>query len=130
MTIKIMSTSTFSRATHFSVVWGITLALLTILDWNSLGRDPTNEQILLPFISREITLTSPPSKTEKAEAVSTSIDELDFGSTQPNMSNNPKPLQYNVDIQFNGPYFLACFFIPILAFQLIGLMLSFGRKDE
>lgn len=119
-----MSTSTVSRATHFSVVWGITLAFLTILDWNSLGRDPANEQILLPFISREISLTSTPNITKNTE-----VDELDFGSTQSN-TNNPKPLQYNVDIKFNGPYFLACFFIPVLAFQLIGFVLRSGRKDE
>jgi hypothetical protein len=109
-----MTKSPLSRASNFSIVWGFTLAILTILDWNTLDRDPASEVILMPFIIREAVLEETPAASE-----------LDFTPTE-----NEKPYQYKVAIEFNGPYFLACFFLPILAFQLIGLLLRFNNKKE
>ena len=93
-----------NRATHFSIVWAVVLAILTLVEWRSLDRDPMSEQIFLPFIEREITL----SRTE--------------ASTANQRGTTTGDLQTDVDIAFNGPLFLACFFGPILILHGIGLL--------
>jgi hypothetical protein len=37
-------------------------------------------------------------------------------------------LQYEVEIDFNGPLFLACFFGPVLAFQGLGLLAARAKR--
>lgn len=102
-----MSRPVFNRATHFSIVWGVTLAVLTLVEWNSLDRDPLREEILLPFIQREVTV---------------GVDAAEQPS-EPDAAAGEDPegvLRYEVEFKFNGPLFLACFFGPVLAFQGVG----------
>ncbi len=106
-----MTELTLDRATHFSIVWAIVLAVLTLVEWNSLDREPMREQIFLPFIEREIRLS-----TTKADTAPEFAEALPANSGE-------RPLQAHVQIDFNGPLFLACFFGPILVFHLIGLLL-------
>ncbi len=93
----------FNRYTHFSIIWGVTLAVLTLLEWRTLDRDPIGHQILTPFIEREISVGADPG----AEEI----------------------LQYQVDIRFNGPLFLACFFGPVLLFLGIGRLAARFRES-
>ncbi len=43
-------------ARHLSIAWGVTLAVLAVLEWNSLEREPLREPLLSPFIERSISL--------------------------------------------------------------------------
>lgn len=97
--------------TNMSIVWGITLALITILDWNTLEKNPVSEDILTPFISRHITV---------ATIDSPAVAEIPGQST----TSSPQ-LQYQVELKFNGPLFLVCFFLPPAIF--FGLA-RLGRK--
>lgn len=103
-----MTKSVFKLATHLSIAWGVTLAVLTLLEWRSLDRDPMREQILTPFIEREISVkldqSAPP-------------DELDFSTLDQREQSADAALQYIVEFHFNGPLFLAVFFMPVLAFH-------------
>lgn len=89
-----------STSTSVSLVWGITLAFLTLMDWNTLKNNPISEDILTPFINRHITVTT--------------------SSHEPMPLEVPAPqeqLQYQVELDFNGPLFLLCFFVPPLVFH-------------
>ncbi len=106
-----MSRPVFNRGTHFSIVWGVTLAVLTLIEWNSLDREPMREEILVPFIERRVSVSvgeehAPP---EPGGIAGEGTDADSRGV-----------LQYEVEIDFNGPLFLAYFFGPVLAFQGIG----------
>jgi hypothetical protein len=100
-----------NRATHFSIVWAVVLAVLTIVEWRSLDREPMSEQIFLPFIEREIEWSMTDANTTKQ-----------LGTTAGD-------LQTHVTIEFNGPLFLAYFFGPILIFHAIGLLWSKLRRS-
>jgi len=104
----------FSRATHLSIVWGIALAFFTLIEWNGLDRDPMGQQVLLPYIKRDIRVNviEAPAADGRAGA-----DVPELPQEAPDAA-----LQYEVDIRFDGPLFLACFFIPVGLFQLIGLL--------
>ena len=39
-------------------------------------------------------------------------------------------LRYEVEFDFNGPLFLACFFGPVLLFQGLGLLAARARARE
>ncbi len=103
-----------SGASHFSIVWGITLAAITLIEWHSLDRDPLHRQILSPFIERHISVT-----------VLHAGDSTGQGhETTPAPDDSPDAaLQYEVDFRFNGPLFTACFLVPILFFQGIGVVI-------
>jgi hypothetical protein len=111
---------TINRATHFSIVWAVVLAVLTLVEWHGLDRDPMSEQIFLPFIEREITvpLTRPNITTQ----LGTTSGDLPMNNSQPN-------LQTQVEITFNGPLFLAYFFGPVLIFHAIGLLVARIRRS-
>jgi len=112
----------FNRATHLSIVWGVTLAVLTLMEWRSLDRDPIEQQILTPFIERKISMEL--KRDDPAP-------EIDFNSTARGEDAPQNGLQYTVEISFNGPLFLACFFGPVLVFQGIGwLAARGGRRDD
>jgi hypothetical protein len=102
-------TDGFNKATHFSIVWGVTLAVLTLLEWRSLDRDPLGHQILTPFIEREVTVHQLPRQDGQL---------LDFSDEAP--PEAASKTQYEVEFHFNGPLFLLCFFGPVLAFQGLG----------
>jgi hypothetical protein len=106
-----MNRPVFNRGTHFSIVWGVTLAVLTLVEWNSLDRDPLREEILVPFIQREVSVSVEAAETPREPGAAT--DEEPEGV-----------LQYEVEFRFNGPLFLAYFFGPVLAFQGIGWLAS------
>ena len=108
-----------NRATHFSIVWAVVLAVLTLVEWRSLDRDPMTEQIFLPFIEREITLSRADANT--MQQLGTTADDLPGKNVRPN-------LQTNVQIGFNGPLFLFYFFGPILVFHAVTLLFARLRR--
>lgn len=110
----------FNRATHFSIVWAVVLAILTLVEWNSLDRDPMTEQIFLPFIEREITLSRVDANT--MQQLGTTADDLPEKKARRN-------LQTKVQIAFNGPLFLLYFFGPILIFHGVTLLFAWLRGD-
>ncbi len=95
----------FGRATHLSIIWGVTLAVLTTLEWRAIDRDPLGHQPLTPFIQREVNVSVVPENPSQAREFA---------------AEDEPPLRYEVDVQFNGPLFLLCFFGPILLFQGLG----------
>tara|TARA_B110000503_G_scaffold5014_2_gene6650 strand:- start:2406 stop:2756 length:351 start_codon:yes stop_codon:yes gene_type:complete len=112
---------TINRATHFSIVWAVILAVLTIVEWNSLDRDPMSEQIFLPFIEREITLQLTDPNT--TEWLGKDADDL-------LADNVRRELETHVEIAFNGPLFLAYFFGPVLIFHAFGLLWTQLRRGS
>lgn len=115
-----MSSSSFNRATHFSIVWAVTLSIITLVEWHSLDRNPLGQDIYSPFISRTVAI-----KVGGAEQQ----PELQFAGDPVSMDSANKDLQYEVEIKFNGPFFLAVFFIPVLLFHGIGLLIARLRKS-
>ena len=111
----------FNRATHFSIVWGVTLAVLTLIEWRSLDRDPIGQQILTPFIEREISVDVTRDGAQP---------EIDFGADTPADDDPQNGLQYTVELHFNGPLFLACFFGPVLLFQGIGWLAARAARSD
>ncbi len=107
-----MKPNNFSGATHFSIIWGVALAVMTLVEWHSLDRDPVRQEILSPFIERniEVTVTNPVSPAA-------GVEDLVDVEESPDAA-----MRYDVELKFNGPLFLACFFIPILIFQGLGLV--------
>ena len=97
----------YRRATHFSMVWAITLAVLTIIEWRGLDRDPVGQPLMLPFIEREVTVALDAKP----------ITGMQFAEGQEEEQAAPN---YEVEIRFNGPLFLLCFFGPVLLFFGIG----------
>lgn len=93
-------------------MWAVVLAILTIVEWRSLDREPLSEQIFLPFIEREI-----------------GFSVMDENITQ-QLDTDTGGLQTNVEIAFNGPLFLAYFFGPILIFHAVGVLWSRLRQDN
>ncbi len=104
----------FSRATHLSIVWGIALAFFTLIEWNGLDRDPMGQQIMLPYIKRDISVNVIALPAADGRA---GVEDLELPPEDPDAG-----LQYEVDIRFDGPLFLACFFLPVGLFQLVGLL--------
>ena len=113
------STPGFSRSTHLSIVWGVTLAVLTLMEWRALDRDPLGHQILTPFIHREVTVSVEGDSSSRV---------LDFDQRDAPDTPTGGQLQYEVEIDFNGPLFLACFFGPVLLFQGLGWLGRRGRQ--
>ena len=116
-----MSEPAFKISTHLSIAWGVTLAILTLLEWRSLDRDPMQQQILTPFIERVITVQ---------QGGATPASRLDYSEASPQVDPGDDNLQYIVQLDFNGPLFLACFFIPVLAFRGIEKLLASARRDK
>ena len=107
-----MTEPAFNRATHLSIVWAVVLAVLTLVEWHSLDREPLNEQIFLPFIERNITVSVMSSNAGDSPGVA--------GGDLPG-ADETSGLQTHVQIDFNGPLFLVYFFGPILIFHGIGM---------
>ena len=104
-----------NRITHISIVWGITLAVITLVEWRSLDRNPLEQQILSPFIERDIAVS---------QRAPTAVDPLDLQAAEQKQGDAVNSLQYDVQFHFNGPLFLACFFGPVLAAHGIGLLIT------
>ncbi len=97
----------YRRATHLSMVWAITLAVLTIIEWRGLDRDPLGQPLMLPFIEREVTVTLDAQPLTREQFAEGRQEE----QAQP---------RHEVEIRFNGPLFLLCFFGPVALFFGIG----------
>lgn len=101
-----MNRPVLNRAAHFSIVWGITLAVITTVEWYNLEREPLEHEILSPFFERRVQVSierQPPATTEiPGMAESAGADAA---------------LRYDVSLDFNGPLFLVCFFTPVLIFH-------------
>ena len=108
-----------NRVTHFSIVWAVVLAILTMVEWRSLDREPMKEQIFLPFIERAITVSRADASTTKQ--FGTTAGELPGKSVRSN-------LQTDVYIAFNGPLFLAYFFGPILILHALAMLFAWLRR--
>ncbi len=116
----------FKLSTHLSIAWGITLAILTVIEWNSLGREPMRADILSPFIERVVTLQLDSGSTPQ-------VIEFDEATRQQSTPGTGTRLE--VEFLFNGPLFLACFFLPVLLFNglewLLGkLKNNFGDRPS
>ncbi len=109
--LAIMKPNGLSLATHLSIVWGVTLAVMTLIEWNSLEREPLRQQVFLPFIERDIRVMAP-------------AGELDASAAGSEPGEAAVDLRYEVELGFNGPLFLACFFIPVGLFHGAGWLLS------
>lgn len=103
----------FKPVTHLSIVWGVALVFMTLVEWRGLDRDPLGQEILSPFISRQVALNVSESRP---------LTELDFEEPEQFGEEADSGLEYAVDIKFNGPLFLACFFGPVLVIHGIGLI--------
>jgi hypothetical protein len=88
-----MHSAPFSRARHLSIVWVITLAIVTTVEWRSLEREPLKPELMLPFIERQVSISAAP----------------EAGGT----------LTQTVEIGFNGPLFLLYCFGPVLGLYAI-----------
>tara|TARA_R110001599_G_C12277354_1_gene663197 strand:+ start:40865 stop:41203 length:339 start_codon:yes stop_codon:yes gene_type:complete len=111
-----LKTTIFNRATHFSIIWGVCLAVITVLEWNSLDRNPVKQEILSPFIQRTMTV-------EVAEAPGLDTDDFATQQVEPNAV-----LNYQVSFHFNGPLFIAVFFVPILIFHCLAALWNRLRR--
>ena len=108
----------YNRAAHFGIVWGITLAVITLVEWRSLDRDPVKQEILSPFIERTMAVS-----VEEADAPP--LESTGAGDT----AESPDAvLRYDVQIAFNGPLFLAYFFGPVVVFHGIGMLWQRYRR--
>jgi hypothetical protein len=110
-------------ANHLSIVWGVTMAIMALLEWNSLEREPLREPLLSPFIERTITLNKIVGEKTAGNGAS-----LDAGSASGHPDHST--LQSVVEIRFNGPLFLACFFGPVLLFHGVTRMLVGLRRGK
>jgi hypothetical protein len=106
-----MNHTAFNRASHFSVIWAVMLCFITLVEWRSLDRDPLKPDILSPFIQRHVQIVAGAAAPDNALP------------TEPRNTPATAP-QYIVELDFNGPLFLACFFIPIILFHGLGLLLN------
>jgi hypothetical protein len=102
----------YNRAARFGVVWGITLAVITLVEWRSLDRDPVKQQILSPFIERTVAVSVEEADTPPGDSTGVEDEE----------ESPDAVLRYDVEIGFNGPLFLAYFFTPVLIFQGAGML--------
>jgi hypothetical protein len=110
-----MSKPIYGGARHLSIVWAVTLAILTLMEWRQLDRDPLDREILSPFIEREVTV-----HTDDTIMTFDDFERSDMGP-----ANDTAETIYEVQFHFNGPLFLICFFGPVAAFH--GLALMWGR---
>ena len=118
-----MKLTNFNVATHFSIVWGVTLAVISLLEWNTLDRDPVRQEILSPFIERTIAVTVEVTVIETPYAIENGAAPTDVISSLTEREESPDAvLRYDVEFHFNGPLFLACFFGPILVFHGVRLL--------
>jgi len=108
----------YNRATHFGIVWGITLAVITLVEWNSLDRDPVKQEILSPFIER----------TMAVSVAGAGAPPADSTGTGDSAQSPDAALRYDVQIAFNGPLFLAYFFTPIVVLQGIRMLWNRFRR--
>ena len=115
-----MSTPAINRASHLGIAWAVALAVITLVEWNSLSRDPIGQEIFLPFITREITINA-------MEAGPS--DPLDFDTMNAEGEGASDGLQYEVEFIFNGPLFLAYFFGPVLVLRGIGLLVGRIKRE-
>lgn len=111
-----MNRTGLNGATHFSLVWAFMLCFITLIEWRSLDREPMKADILSPFIQRHIEIVPAQQATDSAAPA----DSL--GGTS---GTGPQTV---VELGFNGPLFLACFFIPIIAFHALGTLLTYLRE--
>lgn len=102
----------FSTIKSLCIVWGVMLAFITIMDWNTLEKNPIDEEILTPFITREITLVATDNQYDS---------EL-------SMQERKVEPQYQVEIGFDGIKFLMYFFGPILIIYSVGQLLGKAGK--
>ena len=118
-----MGSPGFNFTTHLSIVWGVTLAILTLIEWRSLDRDPMRKQILSPFIEREIT-----ARLNESGAAGDIVfeDPLEARSVA---GHTPEAnVQYVVEFGFDGVLFLVYFFVPVLAFHGAGWLVNVLRS--
>lgn len=108
-----------NRASHFSIVWGVTLAVITLVEWNMIDRDPLNHEILSPFIERQFSVSVEREQLPTAD-IPTAIDPDEADAV----------LRYDVSLGFNGPVFLAFFFTPVLLFHGVAALWRLNRRGS
>ena len=113
-----MTKFSFNPAVHLSIAWGVTLAVLTLVEWNSLDNDPMRQQILMPFIQRDVIMAAGDTIIE---------GELYSNADERSTSAAAVSVPHRVKFRFDGPLFLACFFLPVLVFHGLGWLVSRGK---
>lgn len=108
----------FTPTTHLSIIWGVTLAVITLIEWHNLDRDPLQREIISPFIERSVAVAV----VEPPETGDIPVE------TGPG-SDAGTELRYEVEFNFNGPLFLAAFFIPVAILRGMGAVVARWRKD-
>lgn len=116
-----MTRSSMGFAKHLSIVWGITLALITLVEWNSLDRDPMRKDIMSPFIARDVSVSVQEQSQDSGDVLSKS-PPADVG--------DQLPLRYEVEFSFNGPLFLVGFFLPVLFFYGVAWAVTAIRRPQ
>jgi len=115
--------SDFNFPTHLSIVWGVTLAILTLIEWRSLDRDPMRKQILSPFIERAISV-----RMNEPGAAGDIVFEDPLEARAVARDKPDADIQYVVEFGFDGALFLAYFFVPVLAFHGAGWLVKVLRS--
>lgn len=107
------------------------LSFITIVEWRSLDRDPLKAEILSPFITRHIEIAPGGAPPGGAPPGGPPPGGDSSGSARPVNSLQEQPAagtQTTVELGFNGPFFLACFFIPIILFHGLGNLLTYLQQ--
>ncbi len=108
----------YGGATHLSIVWAVTLAIVTLMEWRQLDQDPINRDILSPFIERQVSIQGGRGKQR--------VDEFEQGLESGGRATGEPA--YIVEFHFNGPLFLLCFFGPVAVFHGVAHLLSRFRN--
>lgn len=109
----------YSIAARLSIVWAVTLSILTIIEWRQLDRDPLEREILSPFIERQITV-------HVGQSAYTADEFKKSTASSPEQADKAR---FEVEFHFNGPLFLLCFFAPVAAFHGVSGLLHRWRKN-
>lgn len=109
----------YSIAARLSIVWAVTLSILTIIEWRQLDRDPLEREILSPFIERQITV----------HVGQSSFTADEFKRSAASSPEQADKARFEVEYHFNGPLFLLCFFAPVAAFHVVSGLFNRLRKN-
>ena len=109
-----MSGPVYGGARHLSIVWAVTLAILTLVEWRQLDSDPLNREILSPFIERQVSI--------RPGQPGVAVDGIDDFPVVADVDTSKTSIE--VEFHFNGPLFLLCFFGPVAVFYGVALLLQ------
>ena len=92
-----------------------------LVEWNSLDRDPMRKDIMSPFIARDVSVSVQEQSPDRGDV---------FDESPPADAADQLPLRYEVEFSFNGPLFLAGFFLPVLLFYGVAWVVTAIQRPE